>query len=446
MKFSAKLSSFQLILLSFVGLIGAGTLGLLLPGATYQGISLTNALFTATSAVCVTGLIVVSTPQTFTLFGQTVILLLIQAGGLGFLTLGILISLMMGKKVGLTEKKRLQEFWNLGGALSIARFLKLVVFFVVTVELVGALGLALRFAAQMPWGEAAFYGLFHSVSAFNNAGFSLWDDNLMSYGTDFFVVLWISGLVILGGLGFLVLFDLKEYVLGRRIRLSLHSKLALASSGGLLLFGFVGYLLVEHRHLFLDQQTSWGEQLLLSWFASVTARTAGFNTWDYAQLQPATLLLTMLLMWIGASPGSTGGGIKNTTFAVILLHLWATLRGHRETRIWRRTLAPELVSKAMVIVTLSGVYIFVVTFLIEELETTNFIDSLFEVISAFATVGLSIGAPGGVSFSGGFGEGSKLLLSLTMLLGRVGPVTLFMALLLDQKERISYPKETVYIG
>ena len=446
MKFSAKLSSFQLILLSFVGLILAGTLGLMLPIATHQGISLTNALFTATSAVCVTGLIVVSTPQTFTPFGQTVILLLIQAGGLGFLTLGILTSLMLGKKVGLTEKKRLQEFWSLGGDMSIARFLKLVILFVLVAEGLGALGLAVRFSGKMPWGEAAFFGLFHSVSAFNNAGFALWDDSLMSYGTDFFVVLWVSGLVILGGLGFLVLFDLKEVVLGRRIRLSLHSKLALASSGALLSFGAVGYLLVEQRHWFLAQQTPWDEQLLLSGFASVTARTAGFNTWDYAQLQPATLLLTMFLMWVGASPGSTGGGVKNTTFAVILLHLWATLRGHQETRIWRRTLAPELVSKAMVIATLSGVYIFAITFWIEELEATDFIYTLFEVISAFATVGLSIGAPGGISFSGGFGEGSKLLLSLTMLLGRVGPVTLFMALLLDKKERISYPKETVYIG
>ncbi len=437
-------STSQILLSGFLGIIALGTVLLLLPYSTTNGISFIDALFTATSAVCVTGLIVKNTGTDFTLFGQFVILILIQIGGLGYMSLSTMMALIAGRKIGLFERFMIKESMNIDTFAGVVRFMKRVLVFVFLTETVGALILAGFFMKDMSPEQAILYGIFHSVSAFNNAGFSLFPDSFIRYRAAIIPNITLMSLIVLGGLGFVVVDDIYERLLHRRKKLIMHTKLVLTSTVLLLILGTVVIFLTERHHLFSTLTTK--ESILASLFGSVTARTAGFNTVDYSLLQSHTLFFTIILMLIGASPGSTGGGIKTTTFSVVILNIWATLKGKEQTVAFKRAVSPLLVSRALVILALAVFYVTTITFVIIDIERSQFLPTLFEVVSAFGTVGLSVGNGGTLSYSANFSYFSKFIIIVTMLTGRLGPLTLFTALVKQKVETIKYPEGRLMIG
>ncbi|KPK01638.1 MAG: hypothetical protein AMK71_04870, partial [Nitrospira bacterium SG8_35_4] len=295
---------------------------------------------------------------------------------------------------------------------------------------------------ELPFWQA----LFHSVSAFNNAGFSLFDNSLIGFRADPAMNFTFMTLIILGGIGFTVMADLYGSFTEKEKKVMLHTRIVLIATVVLITAGAVLIYVNESKYIFSQSHLTGGESILASLFASVTARTAGFNTIDYSLLQPATLFLTIMLMFIGASPGSTGGGIKTTTFSVIVMHLWSTIRGRDDTAAFGRRIPADLVSRALVILALSIIYVTVVTFVIVNIEHSQFIATLFEVVSAFATVGLSVGDGGALSFCAGFSDISKGIIIITMFAGRLGPLTLFMALIEQKEQRVRYPEGRVMIG
>lgn len=441
-----KLSSPQILLLGFLSFIFIGTILLMLPFSTSQGISPIDALFTATSAVCVTGLIVQDTSVAFTSIGQVIILVLIQIGGLGYMTSATIISLLIGKRISVGERLVMRESMNLISLGGIVRFTKAVILVTFSFELVGAVILTLRFTGTMDLGQAMFFGVFHSISAFNNAGFSLFSDSLNRYRGDIIINFTVTTLIIMGGIGFLVLSDLYNYQRKLTKDLALHTKVVLITSLLLIAAGAYLTLVLENSNPLTLQSFTTKEKLLSAYFSSVTARTAGFNTLDYQVLQPETLYLTILLMFIGASPGSTGGGVKTTTVTIMFMSLWATMRGLQETTIFQRRIPLAMVSKAFLLVTLSVLLIASATIALISLEHTQYLTTLFEVTSAFGTVGLSVGDRGTRSFAALFSPQGKLIISLVMLIGRLGPLAFAVAVIKPKQERYRFPEGKVVIG
>ncbi len=435
-----------MLVLGFIVIILLGTALLLLPYSTTGGITPVDALFTSTSAVCVTGLIVKDTPNDFTMFGKIVILLLIQIGGLGYMSMATFIALIAGRRIGMPERILLRESLNIGTLEGVVRLMKGMLIFVAVSEGLGALALTLRFLDKYPPAEALFYGIFHSISAFNNAGFSLFSDNLAAFGNDLTITITVMVLIVLGGIGFVVVNDLYNRFMGHNRKLMIHTLIVLISTSLLIAAGALLIYLSERKYLFAGGDFSTGDIIISSLFASVTARTAGFNTIDYAVLQPATIFLTIILMIVGASPGSTGGGIKTTTLSVVILHIWSTIRGRRETVIFNRRIPRVMVSRSLVVLAMAIIYVGTVTLLIIDLEHTPFDNTVFETVSAFGTVGLSTGDGGARSFCAGFSDVSKIIIVFTMLAGRLGPLTLFTALLRQKEERINYPEGRIMIG
>jgi trk system potassium uptake protein TrkH len=434
---------------SIGGLILAGGLLLWLPisAAPGRATPLVDALFTATSAVCVTGLIVQDTPLHFSMFGQVVIMLLIQAGGLGYMTISTVLAAALGRSVTLQERLTLQEGLNVQGLDGLLRFalavLKLTLFF----ELTGATILALRWAPDLGLLRAFWFGLFHAVSAFNNAGFSLWSDNLMRWRGDLAVNLVITLLIIGGGLGFFVLTELLQR--HRKVRLSVHTRLVLVATGLLLFAGTIGIYVLEAGNPRTLANLPWNEQWLAAWFQSVTPRTAGFNTIDYGAMTPPALFLTMALMFIGASPGSTGGGVKTTTFSITIAALWATVRGETEPHIFGRRLGPDLVARAFFVSLIAFLVLNGIAGVVLITEQRDLLRTLFETTSAFGTVGLSMGENGApVSLSAFFSPAGKILMMLMMFIGRLGPLTLAFAVArrASVHPRLRYPEGKVLIG
>jgi trk system potassium uptake protein TrkH len=418
----------------------------MLPMATPRGISFADAFFTSTSAICVTGLIVNDTPQDFTIFGQIIIMLLVQLGGLGYMTSATIISLMLGKRIGLGERLIMKEALNVLSLEGVVKFTKAVILTALLFESIGTLLLTFRFAFEYPLGQAFFYGLFHSVSAFNNAGFSLFSDNLIRYRGDLIVNLVITTLIICGGIGFIVISDVALYSRKKVSRLSVHTKLVLSTTGILLALGTVLVFLFEFDNPKTFAGLPFHEQLLASYFASVTPRTAGFNTVDYSLFGFETLFLTIILMFIGASPGSTGGGVKTTTFSIILASLWSMLRGLRDVVLFNRRISPETTSKSLLLVSLAAIFIVIVTFLIMKTQGIAFLPAIFEVTSAFGTVGLSVGDGGARSLSALFSPFGKYLMSFMMFAGRLGPLTLAVAIISQKEAHFRYPEGKVIIG
>jgi trk system potassium uptake protein TrkH len=442
------LSPPQLLALHLAGLIAAGTLVLSLPLAAAPGrdVSIVDALFTSTSAVCVTGLIVVDTPKDFSVAGQLVILLLIQAGGLGYMTISTLIAVALGRRVTLQERLTLQEALNIHTREGLLRFAASVFRLTLAFELAGAAILAARWAPDMGLARAAYAGLFHAVSAFNNAGFALFSDNLMGFRGDLTVNLVITTLIICGGLGFLVLSELVR--VRRGVVLSVHTKFVLAMTALLVAGGTLAIFLLERQNPRSLGPLGAGEALLASYFQSVTPRTAGFNTLALGALTAPTLFLITLLMFIGASPGGTGGGIKTTTFGITMAALWSTVRGRSEPVVFGRRLAPDLVAKAFFISLIAFLAVNLISWAVLYAERKDFLSTVFETTSAFGTVGLSM-APAGsvVSLSGSFSAAGKLLEAGMMYLGRVGPLTLAVALAgRAARVRLHYPEAKVLIG
>ncbi|UCD36136.1 MAG: Trk family potassium uptake protein [Nitrospiraceae bacterium] len=443
---SSQVSAPKILAAGFITviLIGAGLL--MIPAATHSGISPVDALFTSTSAVCVTGLIVKNTPVDFTQFGKTVILVLIQIGGLGYMSMATFIALLAGKKIGISERILLKESLNIASYQGIVRFIKGMLFFVLTAESAGAIFLYLRFHYGYHLEVPFYQAIFHSVSAFNNAGFSLFEGRLISFSSDSTVNLVIMSLIFLGGIGFTVVYDLCGRFTGKERSLMLHTRLVLMTSGLLIIVGAVLFYLGERHYLLSRSPLTGGETALVTLFSSVTARTAGFNTVDYSLLQHSTLFLTMVLMFIGASPGSTGGGIKTSTFSVVVLHVWSVIRGKSDTVAFNRTIPVDLVSKALAVMSLSVMFVSAMTFAVVHIEHSQFLKTLFEVVSAFATVGLSTGDGGVLSYCATFSDLSKSIIILTMFAGRLGPLTLFMSLIEQEQQRVRYAEGRVMIG
>ncbi|MHB8996234.1 MAG: TrkH family potassium uptake protein [Armatimonadota bacterium] len=434
------------VLTSFAVTILSGWLLLSLPDATpvRYGIPTLDALFTSTSATCVTGLIVQDTPQAFGAFGLTVILLLIQVGGLGIMTLSGVFSVAMGQRVSMHQRLLARDQIIIQQESGLGQTLRLVAGYTFVCEAVGA---ALLFARWLWLGEtplrAAWLAVFHSVSAFCNAGFSLFSNSLEDYSGDWSISLTISLLILVGGIGFPVAFDLRTYAQrrwsGQRARLSLHSRLALVTSGILLVVGVMGFLILEANATL--HYMSFGERLQASWFQSVTARTAGFNTVPMGHLMDATKFLLVILMFIGASPGSTGGGIKTSTFATLALLSKAMIYGRGAVQVFGREISENVRHRATAILVLFGGSVLVWTFLMAVLERGHFIDLLFETVSAFATVGLSTGVTPTLSALG------KIALIVAMYMGRVGPLTIALALSHRQPAlELRHPEEPVIVG
>ncbi len=395
-----------------------GTLLLLMPFAHYGEIRFIDALFTSTSAVCVTGLIVKDTPVDFTPIGQVIIMILIQIGGLGYMTAVTFLAVMRRQKLGHRDRLILQESLNYPGMDGLVRFLKIVFGSIFIIEVIGMIVLTLRFWADMPIEKAAWFGIFHAVSAFNNAGFSLFSDNMMGYSKDVVINLTIPILIILGGVGYLVLTELYHYRKKEILRLSTHTKIVLIMTVILIVMGMGLLLSLEWNNAF--KMLSWDEKLLAAWFASVNYRTAGFNTIDLSTLSDANLFFSTFFMMIGGAPGGTAGGIKITAVALALIGVWYTLRGDTHAHIFRRSISQYQINKAYAIIFIASIYVVFSTVLLSEVERLPFLRTLFEACSAFGTVGLSTGNGGVLSYSALFSDWGKANIILLMFMGRIG--------------------------
>ncbi len=441
----------RLLIASFVVLILIGTVLLKLPAATPAGspIGWIDALFTATSATCVTGLAVRDTGTTFTVFGQLVILGLIQAGGLGLMTFSLFILTLFRRRASLAQRSVFALTLPAGAGGHVWPVLRLVVVFTFGCEAAGALLLFLRWLPEMGAAQPAYHGVFHAVSAFCNAGFGLRPDSLTAWRGDPWVMLPVSALIVLGGLGF---FTVYEIVASRRKRsvLSVHSKLALTVSAVLIGLGTLTIWILEAPRSFSGM--GGGEQLLAAFFQSVTARTAGFNSVDLSLLTPGTLFLMTILMFIGGSPGSCAGGIKTTTLGVLVMATLTRFKGHANVNVFRRTLGEGTVRDALTLAVWGAIGVLPALFALIVLqdpggslehERSLFFDYLFETVSALATVGLSTGITDDLS------PASRLLVSLLMFCGRLGPLTLANSLAGGARDALDdwrYAKEEVMVG
>lgn len=440
-----RLGRTQVIALGFLSIILSGALLLMLPISSKNGIwtPFLDCLFTATSATCVTGLIVVDTYQHWSMFGQMVLLLLIQVGGLGFMSFLALFSMISHRKIGLAERSLLSESVNaiqLGG---VVKLIKIAVFGTFLVEGIGALILAVRFSLELGILKGIYYGIFHSISAFCNAGFDLMGYqeayiSLCGYAADPVVNLTISALIIIGGLGFWVWQDILEKKTDFK-HYRVHTKIVLITTAILLLGGTVIFYLIERDGLLAGK--GFLESALSSFFASMTARTAGFNTTDIAGAKDASKLLYIILMFIGGSPGSTAGGIKTTTFVLFLLYMKANFQRTRGVHIFRRRIDEEAIKKASAIVTMNLSLILIVTLIITATQGMDLADVLIETTSAMSTVGMTAGITRDMNIL------SRLLLILLMFSGRVG--SLSVALSFNEKKKtepFTYPEERILIG
>lgn len=437
----------QILATSFSALIAAGTLLLSLPWASSgSGISIVDAFFTATSAVCVTGLIVVDTPTAFSSFGQGVLLALIQIGGLGYMAITTVVGVALGRRISVKDRLTLSEALQVQTMEGLARFVFTILKLTLALEALGALVLTLHWAGEFGVARAAWYGVFHAVSAFNNAGFALFPDSLMRFRGDWIVNSTIAVLVVAGGLGFVVLTELGRW---RRVRrFSPHTRLVLGLSAGITAAAALSIGLIEWHNPRTLGALGAGEAVLAALFQAITPRTAGFNTLDFGALAPATLFLVLLMMFVGAAPGGTGGGVKVTTFSITAAALRAMVRGDAEPSLMRRHLPADLVARAFSICLLAFLAINVVAGLLLLTESRDLLPTLFEVTSAFSTVGLSMtedGAP--VSLSSHFSIAGKLLIAVSMFIGRVGPLTLAVAVAHRRsRPAIRYPEGKILIG
>jgi trk system potassium uptake protein TrkH len=429
--------------------IVVGTILLMLPvSSTGRPIAFIDALFTSTSAICVTGLIVLDTAKDYSTFGQIVIIFLIQAGGLGIMTFATIIMMAAGVRLPFLDRLGISQSFGSETRARSGQLLKAVFLTTFVVESIGALALFLQFRPDYPAKTAAFHAVFHAVSAFCNAGFSTFSTNLEGFRHDYSVLLTITGLIIVGGLGFAVVGEVVGRLRNRKTRLSLHSKLCLTTTVALIVVGTILIWFIESQNVFKGAGIANGAANAL--FQSVTARTGGFNSIPQASLTDLSLLVTIILMFIGTCPGSTGGGIKTTTFAVIVLLLVNRVRGRRSVPVFKRSINHESTYNALHVFILALLVVIVALALFMFIEERGvphnasqgwFMKSLFEVVSAFGTVGLSTGITPGLSFFG------KLTLVLTMFIGRVGPLTLAYALARPTRQgEIVYLDEPVMVG
>ncbi|MBX3144699.1 MAG: potassium transporter KtrB [Trueperaceae bacterium] len=431
---------------SFLAAILVGTLLLSSPasGADGQRLALIDALFMATSALCITGLAVIEAGVDLSALGQAVLLTLIKVGGFGVVTLGVLIALATGRRIGFRERMSYSLAHNPSQFGGIVRLLRNVFLFMTVMELLGAGLLWLRLdAAHVE--NPAFVALFHGISAFNHAGLSTFPGSLERFATDPVIVLTVAALIAVASLGTVVVFELvgmARFRGPRRPRLTLHSRLALMATGSLIVGGAILMAVMEWSNPATLGEMSTLDRITSSLFQAVTPRSAGFNTVDYGEMRQGTQLLTMLLMFVGGSPGSVAGGIKTTTFVILLASIWQISRGSRELNLFGRRVETALIMKSAAICT-SGVLLVggSATLLSFTDPDKGLTEIVFEVISAVSTVGLSLGITGELS------EPGKLVVAALMFVGRIGLLTFLLAFV-QKKNRpsVRYPREDVLVG
>ncbi|MCH5185710.1 MAG: Trk family potassium uptake protein [Oscillospiraceae bacterium] len=444
-----RLSGTQIIAAGFFAIILTGGILLFLPVSNKAGASFIDTLFTAVSATCVTGLVTTDTYGTYTAFGHFIILLLIQTGGLGFISIAAVFTIGMGKKIGIRERMLMSESISLPETSGIVRLMRFIIFVTLTTELIGAVLLSICFIPEFGVADGIFKGVFHSVSAFCNAGLDLMGEKEpFSSFTGFntfnlrcvIINLTLSILVIIGGLGFWVWEDL--YCFRRRKRLRLHSKLVLIISAVLTVVGAVMFLAFEYGNPGTLGNLNLAEKIMASLSQSIFARTAGFNTVDLSSMKQETTILECLLMFIGASPGSTGGGIKTTVFAVMLLTVFSVVRGSDEVFVFGRRISKRLRLRAVAIFSMSLTVVLTGVTVICTFQGAAFEKILFEVISAFGTTGLTMGITTSMPVP------AKIMLMILMYFGRVGVLTAGYAIARRQhltQDIISYPHEDILI-
>ena len=447
--FSRFFSPERIFLLGFAGYILLGTLFLWLPfSAAKDPIPFIDALFTSTSAVCVTGLASIDIGKSFSFFGQVVTILLFQVGGLGIITFSTVFFVMMGRGISFKGREIVQSTFLHTPQANFMVILKSVLWFTVFFESIGILLLWYRFCYDFPVGHAFYQAVYHGISAFNNCGYSLFPDSLARYQGDFIVNLTVMALIVVGGIGFIVQYEVFAKLRGKQKRFSVHTRIVLLATGALILGGAVLIYIFERNHILFGLPLR--NQILASIFQSVVPRTAGFNTVDIGFLTNETILLMIILMFIGASPGSTGGGVKTTSASLLFLLMWARLRGNEEVNVFNRTIPREVVSRTIAIIFASGFSVSLITSVLlffswgdlGPMESRRyFVEYLFETVSAFGTVGLSMGVTPDLNAA------QKAAIILMMFAGRVGPLTL--AFSFSRKamtKSLTYAEEGVMVG
>lgn len=422
----------------FLVLILFGTALLALPAAGPQPIGVFNAFFMATSAVTVTGLAVVNPGTDLSYFGQTVLILLVQAGGLGFVTFAVLTSLALGKKLSLKQQAVALQAFNQTSVSRIRRTALSVIKISLLIEFVGAVALTLWWSRDMPLLTALGRGIFHSIAAFNNSGFTLFENSLAPFASDAITVLTITSLIILGGIGFSVLSDINQKRQWRT--LIPYTKLIVLGTIILNLFGFIVVWALEYDNANTLGGLSIHGQALASWLQAVTARTAGFTSIDITQLRDSTTLVLIMLMFIGGGSLSTASGIKIGTFIVLIAAMWSYITQRREVVVMKRTLESDTIHKALALLLVTSLFAVMALFLLTLVETRPFLDLLFETISALSTTGMSRGLTPDLSTAG------KSILAAMMFAGRLGPLTLIYSLATRKHSRVRYPTTDFPVG
>lgn len=433
----------RVLAMGFGGLILIGAILLNLPVASKTGesIGFLNALFTSASAVCVTGLVVVNTGEFWSLFGQIVIIILIQMGGLGFMTMATLVALILGKKITLKERLIIKEQLNQETMSGLVKLTKYVILATFSIEGIGAILLSTRFISAYGFAKGVWFSIFHSISAFCNAGFDIIGSSMVPFVGDIVVILTISFLIIIGGLGFSVYIDISKNK--KLVRLSLHSKLVLAITLILIVTGTILIYLIEWDNPATLYPLGVKDRVLASFFQSVVTRTAGFNSVDIAKLEDTSVFIMIILMFIGGSPGSTAGGIKTTTFGAIILTTLTVIKGNKDVVAYKKRIPQEIIYRSLAIASVGVFLVTVVSLILTLSEDATFLDLLFETTSAFGTVGLTRGVTPNLSNFG------KVLITLTMYSGRVGPLTMAFAFAKRQKSNSNsyrYSEGNILVG
>ena len=447
--FSRHFSPARIFALSFAGVILAGGFLLWFPFAATKGpLRFIDALFTSTSAVCVTGLVVVDIGKELTVPGQVITIFLFQIGGLGIITFSTVFFVLMGRGVSFKGRDIVQSTFLHTPRRDFIVIAKSVLWFTFITEFIGTLFLFIRFSRDFPTGTALYHAVYNAISAFNNCGYSLFSDNLIGYQGDLIVNLTVMGLIVHGGIGFIVQYEVVSWLKGKQERLSVHTKIVIITTTILILSGALLFYVFERNHIIQDVPVL--NKILASFFQSVTPRTAGFNTVDIGLLTNATILLLIVLMFIGASPGSTGGGVKTTSAAILGLLIWNRLKGNEEVNVFSRTIPREIIGRTISIIFASAFSVVIVTSILliagggnlSPLESRNyFVEYLFDTVSAFGTVGLSMGVTPKLN------DLQKYALILMMFVGRVGPLTLAFSLSRGGGKRgITYAEEGVMVG
>ncbi len=445
-----QLTPGQIFILSFAGLILAGTFLLWFPlSSSGEHIDFIDALFTSTSAVCVTGLTVLDIGKDLSVAGQIITIFLFQIGGLGIITFSAFLFGIMGRGISFKDREIVQTTFLHTPKRNFLMILKAVIISTLIIEAIGIIVLFFRFSQEFPSGTAFYYAVYHAISAFNNCGYSLFSDSLVRYQADWIINLTFMILIVTGGIGFVVQHEVASRFRSKQNRLSVHSKIVIYATVFLILSGALLFYIFERNAILKDMHVH--SQFLVSFFQSITPRTAGFNTVDIGSLQNETILVMIILMFIGASPGSTGGGIKTTSATLLLLLIWNRWKGYEEVNVFNRTIPREQITKTISIIFAAALSICLITSILlfftgggnlpPQQSRHFFVEYLFETVSAFGTVGLSMGITPNMN------DIQKLAIIIMMFAGRVGPLTLAFALALrSARKGITYAEETVMVG